>query len=112
MSYPLEKFDQLPKWARDEIMALRIRLDEARSRIATLIGDDKSRVFVKSMDWREGKERPLGDDATVSFRLSEANQVDAHIDDNVGAVYVSTAKGSIIARPIASNCIYISVRDR
>lgn len=118
-----EQLDRLPKYARDEIDTLRRELASREARILELTAGPENCDTVAdpyaALQNEERKPFPLGNGATVAYRLGEhpRDAVHAHIiDRGQGRVLEidgpGGVRGCLSVRPVSSNSLHIVLDAR
>ena len=95
-----ENIERLPKWARQKIEVLEMRLREAKDKIALLSGNEPSKVYVRGWNKPDDQDRQLGDAATVAFVVKHGI-IEARLDAE-GGLYIAAYDGTLAIMPAAS----------
>jgi hypothetical protein len=110
------QLERLPKWARDHINLLTMRLAEANDVLARQRGGQRSRVLVEPNGYNSAPEYYARDTATVRFMLGDdwTDHIDLHmIKDNNGkrGVLVRGGNTRLMVHPVSSNHVDIYLLD-
>ena len=111
-----DRYLKLPKWAQDEIRALKQDLTRTKDDLARARGerteDDNENIFVRDILGRfDAPERPVSKYEFIEFRVGPTRHlINASYQDD--GVYLSCTTGSLRVEPRSANTIVVKGIDR
>ena len=113
MKYSEEKINKLPKWAKEYIEYLEMKVQDANSEnkkiLAELKGEDETNVSIEKVF----ENIPLPKDSKIGFKIDDNSRVTVELDG--GRLYIDGTyygQKDLMIKPCASNAFYVEIIKR